>query len=129
VTIVDDEPMLTISATVTNITEGSQPPAILRLTRTGDPKYTFTAHLAVTGTATYGVDYPPFLTNVYFSCGVTAIDLLISPTNELFVENNETVFASILPDASYAILSPSNALITIKDAGTNHTPFVAITSP
>ena len=129
VTIVDDEPMLTISATVTNITEGSKPPAILRLTRTGDPKYTFTAHLAVSGTATYGVDYPPFLTNVYFSCGVTAIDLLISPTNELFVENDETVFTSILPDPSYAILSPSNALITIKDAGTNHTPFVAITSP
>ena len=91
VTIIDDEPMLTISAPLTNIVEGGQPPGIFRLTRSGDPKYNFTARLAVSGTATYGVDYPPFLTNVYFSCGVTAIDLIVSPTNELAVEGTERV--------------------------------------
>jgi hypothetical protein len=129
VTIQDDEPMLTLTATMTNIIEGSLPPAAFRITRTGDPKYDFTALLAVGGTAAYGVDYPPFLTNVYFSPGVMAIDLLISPTNELVTEGVETVTAMLLPDPIYTILSPSNAVITIEDAGTNNMPLVIITSP
>ena len=129
VTIQDDEPMLTIVATLTNIVEGSRPPAAFRITRTGDPRYELTARLSVGGTATYGVDYPPFLTNVYFTCGVLTIDLLVAPTNELMVENTETVIATLQPDPAYTILSPSNAVINIVDAATNHTPVVTITSP
>ncbi len=128
VTIDDDEPMLTISATQTNIVEGSRPPSAFRITRTGDPKYSFTALLAVGGTATQGVDYPPLLTNVYFSCGVVGIDLVVAPTNELAIEAAETVTAAILPHPDYTILSPSNSLITIADAGENQTPVVTITS-
>ena len=129
VTINDDEPMLTLTATVPEVVEGSQQPGVFTLTRTGDPKYSFTAYLAVGGTATYGVDYPPFLTNVYFSCGITAIDLLIFPTNELVVEDTETATATLLPDPAYTILAPSNAVISIADAGTNVAPVVTITSP
>jgi hypothetical protein len=125
----DDEPMLTIAATVPEVVEGSQIPGVLTITRSGDPKYTFTAYLAVGGTATYGVDYPPILTNIYFSCGVTAIDLLIYPTNELVIEGSETVTALLLPDPAYTILSPSNAVLTILDAGVNLAPVVNITSP
>jgi hypothetical protein len=129
VTILDDEPMLTITATVSNVVEGSQQPAVFTLIRTGNPKYNVTAHLAVGGTAEYGVDYPPILTNVFFSCGVTSIDLLVLPTNELAIEGPETVTVQLLPDPAYTILSPSNALITIEDAGTNLAPTVTITSP
>ena len=129
VIINDDEPMLTIAATVPEVVEGSQNPGVLTITRGGDPKYTFTAYLAVGGTATYGVDYPPFLTNIYFSCGVTSIDLLIYPTNELVIEGPETVTALLLPDPAYTILSPSNAVVTILDAGANLGPAVNITSP
>ena len=129
VIINDDEPMLTIVATVPEVVEGSQTPGVLTVTRSGDPKYTFTAHLAVGGTATYGVDYPPFLTNIYFSYGVTSIDLLIFPTNELVLEGPETVTAMLLPDPAYTSLWPSNALLTILDAGTNLAPVVNITSP
>ena len=129
VTIQDDEPMLTLTATVPEVVEGSQLPGVFTLTRTGDPKYDFTAHLAIGGTATYGVDYPPFQTNIYFSCGVMAIDLRIWPTNELVAETNETVTAEIVPDPAYTIMAPSNAVITILDAGTNLAPVVTITSP
>jgi hypothetical protein len=125
----DDEPMLTIAATVPEVVEGSQNPGVLTITRSGDSKYTFTAYLAIGGTATYGVDYPPILTNIYFSCGVTAIDLLIYPTNELVIEGPETVTALLLPDPAYTILSPSNAVLTILDAGANLGPLVDITSP
>ncbi|MDR3459707.1 MAG: Calx-beta domain-containing protein [Verrucomicrobiae bacterium] len=129
VTIDDDMPMLTISAVVTNVLEGSGSNGVFRVTRTGDPKYDFTAYLSVGGTATFGVDYPPFPTNIYFTCGMTAIDLFVTPTNEVVVEGDETVTATLLPGAAYTILSPSNAVLTIADAGTNQTPQVIITSP
>jgi len=129
VTIADDMPMLTISAVVTNVLEGSGSNGVFRVTRTGDPQYDFTAYLGVGGTATYGVDYPPFATNIYFTCGVTSIDLFITPTNDLIVEGDESVIASLLPNPAYSILSPSNAVLTIADAGTNQTPVVIITNP
>jgi concanavalin A-like lectin/glucanase superfamily protein/Calx-beta domain-containing protein/K319-like protein len=129
VLIDDDMPMLRIFTMVTNVLEGSGSNGVFRLIRTGDPKYDFMAYLGVGGTATYGVDYPPFRTNVYFTCGVTSIDLLVTPTNDLVVEGNETVTAALLPAPAYTILAPSNAVLTIADAGTNQTPLVTITSP
>ena len=125
----DDEPMLAITAVVTNVLEGSGSNGVFRVTRTGDPRYDFTALLSFGGVATFGVDYPPFATNIYFSCGMTSIDLFITPTNEVVVEGNESVTATILPSPAYTILSPSNAVLTIADAGTNATPQVTITSP
>ncbi|HEV2695282.1 MAG TPA: Calx-beta domain-containing protein, partial [Verrucomicrobiae bacterium] len=129
VTINDDEPMLTISAVVTNVLEGSGSNGVFRVTRTGNPEYNFGATVAIGGTATFGVDYPPFATNIYFTCGMTSIDLYITPTNELVVEGDETVTASLVPLPAYTILSPSNAVLTINDAGTNQTPLVIITNP
>ncbi len=129
VTIADDEPMLTISATVETVVEGSRDPAVLTVTRYGDPKYEITALLSISGSASYGVDYPPFTTNVLFTCGVMAIDLLIFPTNELVAEGVETVTAALVPHPSYTVLSPSNAMVSIMDAAQNLAPSVTITSP
>jgi hypothetical protein len=129
VTILDDEPLLSIVATETNVVEGSRDPGRFTVIRGGNPDYSFTARLSVAGTATFGVDYPAFLTNVYFPCGVTGMDLLISPTNELIVEPSETVNVRLLADPAYTILAPTNAIVTILDAGTNRNPRVTITSP
>ena len=128
--IIDDNyPMLTITAVVTNVLEGSQSNGVFRLSRAGDPYIPFTAYLAVGGTAAYGVDYPPFPTNIYFSCGVTFIDLYVTPTNNGVAGPDESVTASIVPNPAYTILSPSNALLTINNAGGYETPLVTIDTP
>jgi hypothetical protein len=129
VTIDDDEPMVIITAPVPTVMEGSPDPGVFRITRTGDPKYDFTVKVAVSGTAAFGVDYPPFRTNILFTCGMIAVDLLVFPTNELVVEGLETVRADLVPDPAYTILTPSNAVVTIEDAGVNLAPLVTITSP
>jgi hypothetical protein len=129
VLIDDDEPMVTITAPVPTVMEGSRDPGVFRITRRGDPKYDFTLALAVGGTAAFGVDYPPFLTNILFTCGMMTIDLQVFPTNELVIEGLETVTARLLPRPAYTILTPSNAVVTILDAGTNLAPSVTITSP
>lgn len=129
VTIEDDEPMVRLLVNTTTLIEGQKDPGILTVQRGGNPAYEFTARLSVGGSAVYGGDYPAFVTNVFFNCGVTAIDLYISPTNELVIESAETFTAALIPNPAYTILSPSNVALTIADAGTNQTPRVRITSP
>jgi hypothetical protein len=107
VTINDDEPMVSIVSSTPQIIEGGPQPGVLTVLRSGNPDYEFTARLAVGGSAAYGVDYPPFLTNVFFSCGITSIDLLISATNELVVEPTESVTAALVPNPAYTILARS----------------------
>ncbi len=129
VTIQDDEPLLTIVASATNLVEGQKAPGIITVLRGGNPDHEFTARLSIGGTATYGVDYPAFATNIFFASGVIAVELKLSPTNELVAESLETVTAAFVPDPAYTILSPSNVLVNITDAGTNQTPIVRFTSP
>src|SRR5262249_49213632 len=62
-TLQDDEPMLTITAPVASAVEGGRNPGVFRISRSGNPNYSFTAHIGIGGTATYGVDYPAFDTN------------------------------------------------------------------
>lgn len=75
------------------------------------------------------MDYPAFPTNIYFSCGVTFIDLFVTPTNNMVAGNDTSVTATILPNPAYTILSPSNALLTINNAGGFETPRVTMASP
>ncbi len=129
VTILDDEPLFSIVADPADVLEGSRHPGVFRVLRSGSPDYEVTANLQIGGTAYYGTDYPPFLTNVFFNCGVTMVALQIFPTNDLVVEGIETVTADLVPDPSYTIMAPSNAVITIQDAGENLAPVVGLASP
>jgi len=129
VTINDDEPMLTITALTPNVLADSGSNGVFQLTRTGDPRFDFTAYLVVGGTAGYGVDYSAFPTNVYFTCGVMSIDLYFTATNGVALAGDETVTADLVANPAYTILPPSNALITITDPGAGQTPQVAITNP
>ncbi len=129
VTIDDNYPMLTITSIITNVLQGSGTNGIFRLSRAGDPYIPFTAYLAAGGSANYGADYPGFPTNIYFNCGVTFIDLNVTPTNNMVAGNDTSVTASIVPNPAYTILSPSNALLTINNAGGHETPIVTMNSP
>lgn len=129
VTINDDEPMIVISALATNVLTSGGSNGVFRITRYGDPKFDFTAYLVVGGTATYGLDYSVFPTNVYFSCGVTSIDLTFSATNYSAPAGTLTALADLVPNPAYTILSPSNALINIIDPGPGQVPEVTITNP
>ncbi len=129
VTIADNYPNLTIRSIITNVLEGSGSNGVFRLSRTGDPNIDFTAYLSVGGTATYGTSYPAFPTNIYFSCGIMSIDLFVSPINDMVADGDKTVTTLIVPNPAYTIGSPSNAVLTINDAGTNETPQVVIDSP
>ncbi len=126
----DNEPMVWLTSVATNASENGESPGLLLLERGGDPTINLEVFLSFTGTATFGVDYPAFKTNICLPPGVMSALITISPTNELVVEPQETVFAQILPSPSaYTIMFPSNATVTIDDMGTNRFPVALITSP
>ena len=129
VTILDDQPMLSIIAETASVLEGSGQSGVFRILRRGNPDYEVNARIAVTGTATYGVDYPPFMTNVFFNCGVMAVAFEVFPTNELAVEGLETVQVDLVPDPTYSLIAPSNAVVSIEDANEHLAPTARLTSP
>jgi hypothetical protein len=129
VRIDDDMPMVTLAGVVTNVLEGSSSNGVFRLTRTGDPQFNFTAYLSVGGTAVANVDYAALPAGVYFGCGVTAIDLYVSTFNKALADGDHTVTAALVPNPAYTILSPSNGVVAITDAGADQTPVVLITRP
>ncbi len=129
VTINDDQPMLTIAALTPTVQVDGATNGVFRLSRTGDPKYEVMAYLVVGGTAVYGVDYSAFATNVYFTCGVTSIDLTFSATNHFTPAGSQSLNASLVTNAAYTILAPSNAVITLDSVGPGQRPLVTITNP
>ncbi|HMP83803.1 MAG TPA: Calx-beta domain-containing protein, partial [Verrucomicrobiota bacterium] len=129
VTIRDDEPVVGLVSNMDRLSEGARVPATITVRREGDPAKEFTARLAVGGSATFGVDYPAFETNVVFNCGVVAVDLWISPTNELAFEDEEELTVTLLPDTAYSLMPDIAATVAIEDVGTNLAPVVTITSP
>ncbi len=129
VTIYDNEPTLTLVGTSTNASENGQSPGVFTIYRDGDPNVQIRALVQIGGTATFGIDYPIFATNICMPAGVMSAEITFYPTNELLLEEEETVTALLLPSPDYTILSPSNAVATIADAGTNHFPIATITSP
>lgn len=129
VTILDDQPMLSIIADPARALEGSGQSGVFWIQRRGNPDYEVHARIAISGTATYGVDYPPFETNVFFNCGVMAVAFEVFPTNELAVEGLEIVQVDLVPDPSYSIIAPSNAVVSIEDASDHFAPGVRLLSP
>jgi hypothetical protein len=128
VTIRDDEPTVSLTANLLAIPEATPVPGIITVSRDGDLEREFTGHLSVGGTATFGVDYPAFETNILFTCGITAVDLLIFPTNEA-QPGIEFISVTLLPDAAYTRSTLTNLYLTIVEADWNHEPAVTITSP
>jgi hypothetical protein len=79
--------------------------------------------VAVTGTATFGVDYSnPGMTSLggnHFRITIPADQLtatvLITPINDGIIEDDETVIFTLVHDVTYTVGEPVTASITIAD--------------
>lgn len=129
VTLHDNEPRVTLTASAPTASENGESPGTFFINRIGDPNVDLKVYFTISGTASFGVDFAPFATNVCLPPGTMRADITFYPTNEFLEEPEETVIAELIPHADYIILSPSNATIAIADAGTNHFPVAEIVSP
>ena len=128
VLILDDEPGVSVVASDASAYEAGGNGAFT-VTRTGATNTALTVLYSVGGTAGNGIDYAALNGFVSFEAGQKFADISVVPVNDADTEGNETVQVTLQPEAAYAVLAPSNALVTIIDDEINLLPVVNITSP
>jgi hypothetical protein len=115
VTIADDPPTVSVTATDPDASEIDLDPGVFTFTRTGGD---LTAQLSVpfttTGTATSGVDYAALGTSVTIPAGQPTVTLTVTPNADTTAEPSETVIVT-LGGGSYVLGAPSTATVTIAD--------------
>src|SRR5262249_42075032 len=83
-------------------------------------------HYSVSGTATEGFDFEPLSGVVTIPSGLFQTDLPVSIIPDTLGEGDETLVVTLEPSGSYALGSPSEAVLTILDDATDTGPSVTI---
>ena len=113
VTIHDDEPTLTVSATDPNAAEQGQDPGVFTITRsnTGDA---LAVNYSMSGTATNNSDYSSLSGTVTIPSGSSSVNVTLTPIDDATAEGSETAILT-LSSGSYFVGTPNNATVTIAD--------------
>ncbi len=110
-------------------------PAVFRVTRTGPTTNPLNLPIAISGTASNGIDYS-FVSNVVtIPAGSMAADVVIAVIDDTLAEGTESVVLTLIPSPCmecYTVGSNSTATAYILDdepAATNQPPIASIQSP
>jgi hypothetical protein len=116
VTIQSDDvlPTVTIAATDPTATEAGPTTGQYTLTRTGATTAALTVNYLVAGTATAGSDYAALTGSVLISAGSATATVTVSPIDDVVVETDETVVATLSASAAYTVGAAAGATVTIQ---------------
>ncbi|MGN6554578.1 MAG: Calx-beta domain-containing protein [Verrucomicrobiota bacterium] len=115
---------VSISASATNIFEGSAPTPFL-VSRTGNLNNAITVYYNVTGTAVNGVDYTTLSGQVLLPAGEAQATVALNPIDDLEAEGVESVTLTVSNSTGYVVTGASSASISIADNSVS----IAATSP
>ena len=122
VRIIDNDAVVTITASDPNASEVNDDLGVFTFTRSGGDLTTQLVVLAKrSGTATNGIDYRQLgnlvlsTISVVIPANETELMVTITPFGDNFVEEDETVIIAIDPDAAYTIGLPDSAEVTIAN--------------
>ncbi|MCI0686777.1 MAG: hypothetical protein L0Y54_06000, partial [Sporichthyaceae bacterium] len=93
-------PVVKVVATTPTVSE-TGPDGVLTFTRTGDTASPLQINISVAGTASAGSDYVALPVSVTIPEGSASATLAITPIDDAFAENNETVLVTVEPDPAY----------------------------
>ncbi len=114
VTLMDNEPRVTIVATDPEANEEGSDPAVFTVTRTGDTTNSLAVDYAMGGQATSG-DYAALAGTVTIPVGSTSATITVTPVDDPDGEVDETVDISLVPAQRYWIPDAGVATATILD--------------
>ncbi|MFW6732679.1 MAG: beta strand repeat-containing protein, partial [Synechococcus sp.] len=120
VTITDNDlPVITVSATdaLAEETSGAPNPGSFTLTRTGPTTDALTVAVAMSGSATNGVDYTTVPTTATFAAGSPTALVNINVIDDSIIEGPtpETAVLTVNPGSGYTVGAPANATVSIAD--------------
>jgi hypothetical protein len=116
VTIADDPPVVTLTATDSNAGEAGQDVGVFTFTRSGgNLAAALTVRFSRSGTAANSSDYLNIGFSVVTPANQSSGTVTITPVDDATVEGPETVILTITADANYVIGTPAAATVTIAD--------------
>ena len=116
VTISDNEPTITVTATDPNAAEQGTDAGLFTVTRTntnGNLVVNYT--VAGTATGTSNSDYTALSGVVTISDGSSTATISVIPVDDSVSEGNETVILTLSTSANYTVGTPDSATVTIVD--------------
>ncbi len=87
----------------------------ITLTRDGDTTNPLVVHLATTGSATPGIDYPAVPTSALIPAGSASLVIPIPAYTDLIDENDETVTVTITAGDGYNVPAIASGTVTLSD--------------
>jgi serine protease len=122
VTIADNEPSVSVSATDTAAAEAGLDPGTFTITRTGATTSPLTVNYTMGGSATNGTDYASVSGSVVIAASSSTATVTITPIDDAVYEGNETAILTLSADAAYGVGTPASATVTIYDNETAPPP-------
>ncbi|MCI0458418.1 MAG: hypothetical protein L0Z62_15750, partial [Gemmataceae bacterium] len=128
VTIVDNDSVVTVTASDPNAAEAGPDAGVFTVSRTGDTTGELTVAYTISGTATAELDYEALSGLATIAAGAASTTITVSPVNDTLQEGSETVEVTLEPSIGYTVGTPSSATVTIADDATDTGPQVTITA-
>jgi hypothetical protein len=118
VTILDDEPIVSIVATDDIAREPGADTGLFTVSRTGVLDADLTVNYTVGGTAQNGIDYAAIGTSVVIPAGSATATITLTAIGDADEEPNETVVVTLEAAPTYAVGDPNTATVTIINPAT-----------
>ncbi|MCX6857322.1 MAG: PKD domain-containing protein, partial [Verrucomicrobia bacterium] len=128
VTITDDEPFLSVTASDANARENADAGAFT-ITRTGSITNSLAVNVTLSGTATNGTDYTTITSPITIPALQNSIIVPLNTINDATQEGYETSTLTLNTSAAYTLTSTITASISIQDDDINNPPVITVTSP
>jgi subtilase family serine protease len=124
-----DRPAVTVAASIATATEAGPVAGAFTFTRTGDTTQPLIVHYTVGGTATPGSDYLALSGVVSLDPGLASVTVPVMPIDDLAVEGNESVVASLASDPAYVIGSAGAAVTIVSNDSPSDLVVSTLTGP
>jgi len=121
-------PVVAISASDADASEGGSNPGMFTVTRSYATNSPLTVGFIIEGSAIKGVDYADIAASVTIPADQLSASVIIAPLEDALVEFPETVSLVLTPGAGYTVGLQNTADVTIAD-GDNQAPVVTVTGP
>jgi RHS repeat-associated protein len=110
-------PTINLQTTDSYAAEAGPDTGTFTITRTGSTNSAVTVQLAITGTASNGVDFTTLPTSVTLAAGVVVSNLAVTPITDTNLEPAETVVLSLKTNTAYVLGLNTNGVVTIAGEG------------
>ncbi len=121
VTILDNDPIVSIAGTDTNASEGGDS-GLFTISRTADPSQPLTVFFTITGIARNGIDYAYLTNQITIPSGEAYKTITVAPTGSILTNSPATVILGLIATNTYTLGTPTNATVSITNYNDNARP-------